>query len=65
MVMLTFTYKTKREYWKDVLTTFDNEWQIWKCNIYMFTNTMEETEIIQKPLLISRVSPAYNIGTWV
>lgn len=33
-----------RKYWKDVLTNFDNEWQIWKCNIYIFNDIIEKTD---------------------
>ena len=50
--MLTFTHKTKRKYWKDILPTLDSEWQLCKCNIYMFTGVIKETEIILKLSLI-------------
>lgn len=33
-----------RKYWEDVLTNFDNEWQICKCNIYIFSDIIEKTD---------------------
>lgn len=32
--------------WKEVLTTFDTQWQICKCNSYAFPNIIEKIEII-------------------